>query len=255
VALLAAGLGVFLIAGGDDDTRGAAFNPTRAETETPAAEETGGPSPENSPEATPAPGNEIRFQLFAWSRGQSSWVADTLDEAGTYREGEAVPLLIRLEGVAEGSVHELTLRYECGTEAGALIDYVTQVGEADAGALATERAPSQTRPDSTIPIPDDPSIPFDDSVQRRFQLWGASFGKTPEGPDPASECDGTKEFVLSVTALQPAVSLIIAAHLAASADWGEGVGAAAHDAPLVAEAIVDGGPSARVEIADGMVTP
>ena len=97
------------------------------------------------------------------------------------------------------------------------------------------------RADSTIPVPDDPSISFDDAIRHRFLLWGATFQQSPQGPLPPAPCVDVKEFHLNVVAHEADVYLIWAGHLASAVDWGEGRGASSQDAPLFMEVSVNGG--------------
>jgi hypothetical protein len=254
MVLLGVGLGVFLFSGDSGESDSAGFNPGPSEVRTATAEATSGSSAEPSTTATASPDKEITFQLFAWSREQSRWIADRLDDdPASYREGEMVPFLVLFEGAVDDATYEITIRYQCGTDERASFDYLSQVAEADAASFVTAPGPGRTRPDATIPIPDDPSIAFDDDVDGRFQLWGGSFEDVPEGPRPSSKCTDTKEFQMSVTAQNPAVFLIMGAHLAATEDWGEGRGASSQEAALFSEVSVDGGAPVRVEIAPDVV--
>ena len=253
MVLLAVGLGVFLFAGGSGESGGAAFNPSPSAGRTATAEATSASSAEPSTTATAGPDEEITFQLFVWSREQSRWLADRLDDPGSYREGESIPFLVLLEGAVEDTTYEITIRYQCGRDERASFDYLSQVPEADAASFVTAPGPGRIRPETTIPIPDDPSIAFDDDVNGHFQLWGGRFEDVPEGPRPSSECTDTKEFQMSVTAQNPAVFLTMGAHLAAAEDWGEGRGASSQEASLFNEVSVDGGAPVRVEIAPDAV--
>jgi hypothetical protein len=244
---------VFLFSGDGGESNGAAFNPTPSETPNATVAGTSEPPPEPSPTATAARGNDITVQLLAWSRQQSRWLADRLDDEASYREGESVPILVRLEGAIASTTYQIALRYQCGTDERAALDYLSEAAEADAASVLTAPGPGRARADTTIPIPDDPSIDFDDDVERRFQLWGGNFGDAPEGPRPSSQCADTKDFRINVTAHSPTVSLIVGAHLAAAVDWGEGRGASSQDDPLFSEVSVDGGEPVRVETAPAAV--
>jgi hypothetical protein len=256
IVLLGSGLGLFLFYDDGGESDSAAFNPSPSAVRTATGQGTSEPSPEPSPTATAPPANDITVQLLTWSRQQSRWLAGRLDEnPASYRESESVPLLVRLEGAVDGATYEITMRYQCGTDERASFDYLSQVAEADAPALLTAPGPGRTRPDTTIPIPDDPSIAFDDVANRRFLLWEGSFGAAPEGPHPSSQCTDTKEFQINVTAHNSAVFLMTGAHLAAAVDWGEGRGASSQDAPLFTEVSVDGAAPVRLEVTPGAVTP
>jgi len=256
LGLFGAGLGLLLVpAVGDENDRPVPSpTPSRARTATPVA--TREPSPEPTPTATAAADADITVRLLAWSRQQSRWLPDRLEGgASGYREGEPVPFLARLDGTVDGASYEIALRYQCGTDKGAALDYVAEPAEADVGSILTEPGPGRPRADSTIPAPDDPSIAFDDGVRRRFQVWGATFQQTPAGPSPTEPCTDAKQLRVSVTAHDSAVFLIWAGHLASAADWGEGRGASSQGVGLFSEASVDGGAQARLEIAPDAVAP
>ena len=254
LGLFGTGLGLLLLS---DESDGAVFSPTPSGVRTLTPAPTSEPSPEPTPTATAAADANVTVKLLAWSRQQSRWLPDRLEsDASGYREGESVPFLARLDGTIDGGSYEITLRYQCGTERGASFDYVAEPDETDSGAPLTEPGPGRPRADSTIPAPDDPSIAFDDDDERRrFQLWGATFQQTPEGPLPIESCIDTKQFRVSVTAHDSAVFLIWAGHLAAAADWGEGRGASSQPVALFCEVSIDGGAPARLEIAPDAVAP
>jgi hypothetical protein len=256
LCLFGVGLGVLLLSGDDDDNDAAVLTPTPSRARTATSGATSEPSPEPTPTATVAPDADIAVRLLAWSRQQSRWLSDDFSgDAGSYREGESVPLLLRLEGAGDETLYEITVRYQCGTEKAASFDYLSGPAEADADSILTDPGPARARADSTIPVPDDPSITFDNGVVRRFQLWGATFQQSPQGPLPPAPCVDTKEFHVNVIAHAPAVYLVWAGHLASAGDWGEGRGASSQEIPLFSEVSVDGGTPARVEVAPNAVAP
>jgi hypothetical protein len=248
VVLFGVGLIVFLISDQGGEGNGATFNPSPSDN--PGATVAGASqSPEPSPTAPAAPSI---VQLFVWSRQQSRWL-DRLDDTDGYREGESLPLLVNLEGTLENIRYQITLRYKCGAGERAAFDYISQPAEKDAASLLTAPGPGRPQADAKIPIPDDPGIDFDDDVNGHLQFWAAVFHASPQGPSPSSECTNTKEFRIWFTAHAPSVSLVLAGHLAAAADWGEGRGASSQDDPLFSEVSVDGGAPVRVEIAPDVV--
>jgi hypothetical protein len=250
VLLFGGGLILFLISDDDGKGNGAAFNPSPSDT--PGAT-VAGASQSPEPSAT-APAAPSIVQQFVWSRQQSRWL-DRLDDTGGYREGESVPLLVYIEGTQANFRYQVTLRYKCGTGERAAFDYISQPAAEDATSLLTAPGPGRTQADGEIPIPDDPSLDFDDDVNGRFQLWAAAFHASPPGPSPSSECTNTKEFSIWFTAHAPSVSLVLAAHLAAASDWGENAGASSQDEPLFSEVRVDGGEAVRVEVAPEAIAP
>lgn len=214
------------------------------------------PRPVDTSEPTGFPGNEASVQLYAWSRAQSRWTADEISEpAGSLREGESVPFLLRLEDAVIGRVYAINIRYECATDAGAALDFLLAPDDSDASALLTAPGPRRARPDSGIAVSDDQTIAFDDGAERTFQLWGGTFQLSPQGPLPAAPCEDVKEFVLAVVAQQPTVFLVWAAHLASQQNWGEGRAAAAQDAAVFVEASVTGTAASQVQLGPGLVKP
>jgi hypothetical protein len=250
VVLFGVGLIVFLISDDGGEGNGAAFNPTPSDT--PGAT-VAGASQSPEPSAT-APAAPSIVQLFVWSRQQSRWL-DRLDDTGGYQEGESVPLLVYIAGTQANFRYQVTLRYKCGAGERAAFDYISQPAEEDAASLLTAPGPGRTPADAQIPIPDDPSIGFDDHVNGRFQFWAAAFHASPQGPSPSSECTNTKEFRIWFTAHAPSVSLVLAGHLAAASDWGEKGGASSQEEPLFSEVWVDSGEAVRVEIAPDALAP
>jgi hypothetical protein len=256
MVLLVLGIILFLLSGDSGESGGASLDTTPTNAETATAENTSAASPEPSATAIGSPAQGMTVQLFAWSRQQSRWLADLLsDEPASYREGEPVPLLTQLEGLQMGATYEISIRYQCGGNERASFDYLSDIAEADSTSLVTAPAPGRPRADTTILVPDDPSIDFDDDADGRFQLWGGAFEEPPQEPSPSSECSDTKEFQMRVTAQNPAVSLVVGAHLATADDWGEGRGASSQEEPLFSEVWVDDGEAERVEITPETVAP
>ena len=249
MVLLLLGVAVFLSSGDSGDGNGAAFNPSPSDNPgATVAAASQSPAPSETAAAPPS-----LVQLFVWSRHQSRWL-DRLDDTDGYREGESVPLLVNLAGTLPNTRYQITLLYECGAGERAAFDYISQPAEEDAASLLTAPGPGRTQADGKIPIPDDPGIDFDDDVDG-FQFWAAVFHASPQGPSPSSECTNTKEFGIWFTAHAPSVSLVLAGHLAAAADWGEGRGASSQEEPLFSEVSVDAGEPVRVEVAPEAVAP
>ncbi len=232
LAGLALAMFVLLKPGGDD---GATFQgPTIPSmprvTTTPTA------APGITDGATPAVGSP-RFRVAAWADTDSRWLFDALyGEASGYHEGQAITFLLRIDEALLGTVYAVSLYYDCRVDQTAAFDFLTGY-ESDRGSrpILAEEGPGQAFPDATIPVPDDPTITFDDEEREadpRFGLWSATFESQPTGPAPGGPCSGRKRVDLTVRALAPTVYLLWSGHLASSADWGEGQGAAAQDSPF-----------------------
>jgi hypothetical protein len=194
-------------------------------------------------------------RLFAWSRTESRWIEAELPGGAGYREDDAVPVLLRLDGAASGTVYETTVRYQCATEKGAGLDFLSTPAEVDSGAVSTDPGPARLQPDSAIQVPNDAAISFDDRTTGRFELWGGTFQQSPHGPVPESACERRKELRLMVGAANDTIFLFWAAHFASPRDWGEGRGAASQDEPLSIEVAVLSAGEARLSIAPEAVQP
>lgn len=243
-ALVAAG--VFIVAGGDDES-GLGALPTASRTATtsaPSAQKTSTSSPTNQAQPT--------FTFAAWSRSLKSWQTSSLEDGG-YLEGAAIPIMIRINNTTSGTVYDLKLRYDCASGSASAFDFLAGVSSDDFDAFTTAPGPERSRPDTTLPMPDDPSIPYDDGVARLFRVWGGIFDQPPVGPLPAAPCEGDKQLSLTVRAHADAVFLIIGAHLASAADWGEGKGASTGSTTLTLEAAVYGAPAQTITIAPGTI--
>lgn len=207
---------------------------------TPTPAESPSPSVGAGPTATP---EAVRLRLAVWSDRGGEWrFADLAPEGSGYREGQAVPFLLRAEGAEAGRTYRLTLRYRCRGDGVAGFDYLTDYrrGFGRAPALADE-GPSRLYPDTSIPIPDDASIGLDEREgERLFHLWGGTFQESPQGPEPQGPCRGEKRIVLGIRAVRDTLFLLWGGHLASAADWGEGRGAASLEGPLSMEAGLDG---------------
>ena len=256
VALVLIVIGVGLLALADDDSGNSSVNGSNTPTASPR--HTGTEGATASSEATTGPtrsAGQAEVRLFAWSRQGNEWVDDTLPAGEGYKEGDAIPVLLQIDRATSGSFYETIVSYQCGTDHGAGFDFLTSPAEVDSDAVLTGPGPGRERPDSTVPIPNDPNITFDDESAGLFQLWGATFQQSLQGPLPPSTCDRQKEFHLITAAVSDTVSLVWAAHLASAADWGEGKGSASAQAPLTIEVTIVGVADARVTVADGAIVP
>jgi hypothetical protein len=155
--------------------------------------------------------------------------------------------MVRIDQTDPGAIYKIQLRYQCQTATAAAFDYLGGRSDKDASATLTDPGPGR-RPDSTLPMPDDPSIAFDDAPGRRFEVWGGTFHQPPEGPQPPSLCLNEKTLSVSILAQGETVFLVLGAHLASSRDWGDGKGAAAQPAAINLAASVDDGPAGTLTV-------
>jgi hypothetical protein len=258
-ALILIGSGVALLALMDGDAENAATDGGTATATNPSSQgATTAAASDNSPtaETTPSPTTGVLdAAVFAWSRQNREWIEDSLPSGAGYREGETVPALVRIDGATVGSSYEVSVRYQCSTGEGAGLDFLASPADADSAALLVDPAAGRERADSTILVPDDPSITFDNGLSGRFFLWGGAFRQAVQGPFPSGNCEAEKEFTLAIFAAKETFSLLWAPHLATAADWGEGRGAASAGGPLTLEVAVAGFGELALGIAENAIEP
>lgn len=258
-ALILIGIGVALLALMDGDAENASTNGgTATPTRPPSPGATTAGALDGSPTAAAtasATALAIDVGLFAWSRERREWIEETLPTGAGYREGDAIPTLLRVDQARVTSTYEIIVRYQCEAGEGAGLDFLTSPAQADSAALLAEPAARRERADSTILVPDDPAIKFDDGSSGRFFLWGGAFMQSVQGPSPPGDCDRAKEFRLSIFAAKPTFSLVWAPHLATAADWGDGKGSASAGGPLGVEVAIGGFGEVELSIAENAVEP
>ncbi len=196
-----------------------------------APSQTGTPSA-SAPTAGPGP---VRYRLALWSDPQQEWRFDDLGpEHSAYREGEAVPFMLRIDDARPGALYAISIRYDCALGGVNAYDYLTAYSR-DRGAAPAlaPRGPGREAPDDTAAASDDSSFLFDNAGgPREFQAWGATFAAPPSRPLPLALCRGQqaqeakKEITLHLLAQDSTVWLLWGAHLASPLDWGAGNGAA-----------------------------
>lgn len=199
------------------------------------------PSLPPSPTPTPVPDiQEALFRLAVWDGNE--WQFDTTPEGAEYREGLAVPFLLRIDRARLGTAYDLTIRYDCRG-----FDFLT-IYDRDAGsepALASS-GPGSPIVDSAAAIPDDLATPADDREAGSFSLWGGSLTRV-DAALPSSACTGTKSLPLGLSAAADTVFLMWAAQLSDTASDG-GV-------PLRLAVRVPGGGELIIEIDPASVGP
>ena len=256
LALLATGaLALFVLFNSNGDPPVAV--PILGSTPAPAIVTTPTATPGIVETATPVAGSP-HFRLAVWADVRRQWqFGDLHAGASGYREGQAIPFLLRIDNVSPGDVHRISLLYNCGADGTAAFDFLTGY-ERDVGSEPALTVDGLA--DATIPVPDDPAIGFDDEdreADRLFRLWGASFESAPTGPAPNAPCGKVKLIAISIKVRAPTVYLLWGGHLGSSADWGEGRGAASQDSPFEIEVRVPGiaPESQKLGIAPGAVSP
>lgn len=236
-------VGVRLLDSDDNSSAGTSGTPTPtpAVTATPSPTATPGPTP--SPKRSPSPvptsvsptpaGQEPLFRLAAWD-GERWQFKPSLDGA-TYREGEAIPFLFRIDRASRGADYSLTIRYDC--EAFALLtsydrDHGSQPALASGG-------PERAAADAILSFPQEPGASAGDGEAGSLSLWGGSFTGV-DGPRPASGCTGEKSLTVGVVAASDTLHLIWAAEISP--------GAAERNAPLRLAVQAAGAEKLSVEI-------
>jgi len=253
LAILLSGLGalaaiavlaIFIAPHDEEATSGAPF-PTGSRT-------AASPLPTSSRTATASatpptltPSDSASFAV--WSRQEIVWRSGGLPHQPVYSEGDLLPLMVRINRATAGAIYEIELWYQCQLGDAAAFDYLGGVSAADAATILVQPGPGR-RPDSTLPLPDDPSISFDNIPERLVQIWGATFYQPPQGPSPTTACSGQKLLSLTILAQDETVFLILGAHLASSAEWGSGKAAAALAESISLEVSVNGLPTREVTV-------
>ena len=264
LALIATGtLALFLLLGPNGDAPAGVLLPIPTPAPVIATTPTAAPTaePDIIETVTPVAGGP-RFRTAVWADGPGRWQFGDLDAAASgYREGQAIPFLLRIDDMIWGDAYKISLRYDCGAGGGVAFDFLTGYErDAGSGPALAEEGPGLAIADATAPVPDDPAIGFDDTDregERQFRLWGGSFDGALTGPAPETRCSEDKLVGLTVRAYAPTVYLLWGGHLGSSADWGEGQGAASQDSPFHMEFRVPGvaPESRRLEIDPGAVSP
>ncbi len=171
----------------------------------------------------------VQYALARWADTPGTWRFSDLNvQKSSYREGEYVPFMLRIESAVPGTTYAFGISYDCTHSGGNGFDFLSSY-DRDLGVAPAlhEEGPGTSVPDAALPVPDDPSIPFDDGESdRTFKLWGGSFASSAAGPSPASLClpergqKAEKTYIVPVTAQAETVYLLWSGHLASSLDWG-----------------------------------
>ncbi len=244
--LVALALLVVWLTGSDDNApAGAASTATPPPTATTAPPETPPPTatapPTPVPTPTPVPDTQTgRFRLAAWNG--NAWQFNPTLEGAAYREGLAVPFLLRIDRAIPGTAYPLIIQYDCKG-----FDFLTAY-DRDAGsepALASG-GPGSPIVDSAATIPDDPATPADDREAGSISLWGGSLTRV-DAALPSTACTGVKSLPLGLSAAADTVFLMWAAQLSDTASDG--------DIPLRLAVRVPGGGELIIEIDPASVGP
>lgn len=252
--------GVFLVISNNDGNAAppvVSLSPTPTTSPTPAVTVTPGltssPSPTASPTPTLAPTPAYSIELSAWSDVTSSWTASSLDdETSAYEEGDSVPILLLIERARPGDTYDVQIRYDCMANGEPAFDYLSGAEQAGEAPLLTPPGPGRAIPDSSLTMPDDPSIDFDGASTGSMQVWGAVFSDAGY-PTPDTECTRSKTMDLSLLARDDTVTLVWTAHLASEEDWGAGSGASAA-APFSLRVQVNGEVAAVITVEAGALS-
>jgi len=226
-------LGLWLSDSSDNSPTGANSTPAH----TPAVTET--PSPAAAP--TPGPGGQgPLFRLAAWDGER--WQFDPPLEGATYREGEGVPFLLRIDRASRGAAYSLTIRYDC--EAFALLtshdrDHGSRPALASGG-------PGSATADTMLAFPHEPDASADEGEAGSLSLWGGSFTGV-DGPLPSAACAGENRVTVGLAAAADVLYLMWAAEISP--------GAAEGDAPLRLAVQAPGAEELSIEIDPESVRP
>ncbi len=209
---------VWLTDSDNNSPAGAASTATPPPTATTAPPATPPPTATAPPTAVPTPTpvpdiQEALFRLAAWNG--KAWQFNPTPEGAEYREGPAVPFLLRIDRAIPGTTYPLIIQYDCRG-----FDLLTAYDH-DAGsepALASG-GPGSPIVDSAAPIPDDPATPADDREAGSISLWGGSLTRV-DAALPSTACTGVKSLPLGLSAAADTVFLMWAAQLSDTASDG-----------------------------------
>ena len=184
---------------------------THVETPTPTQTATATPTPTRTP--TPTSSAPL-FRLAVFDEGE--WQFDALPQAAAYRDGGAIPLLLRIDNALPGAAFLLTIRYTCeGFDLLTAYDHDT----GSEPALASG-GPGSATADSTVQIPDDPGTDVDDGGAGSLSLWGGSFIAIG-ALLPPSPCTDEKSLSVSLLASTDTLFIMWAAQLSDAASDGD----------------------------------
>ncbi|KKK85977.1 hypothetical protein LCGC14_2767840, partial [marine sediment metagenome] len=154
--------------------------------------------------------SEPLFRLAVFDEG--GWQFDALPQDAAYREGEAIPLLLRIDNALPGATYPLTIRYAC--QGFNLL--TTHDRDTDSEPALASGGPGSAIADSTVQIPDDPGTDDDDGEAGSLSLWGGSFIAIG-ALLPPSPCTDQKSLSVSLLAAADTLFLMWAAQLSESA--------------------------------------
>lgn len=211
--------------------------PARTPTATPAVPTT--PSPTATPTALPG-GQAPLFRLAAWDGER--WQSEEVLEGATYREGEAIPFLLRIDRAKRGTAYSLTIGFDC--EAFALLtSYDRDHGSQPA---LSSGGPESAAADTILSIPRDEGTGAEDGETGSLSLWGGSFTGV-DGALPSTACTGEKSLTVGLAAAADTLHLMWAAEISQ--------GAAEEDAPLRLTVQVAGAEDLGIEIDPDSLRP
>ena len=260
---------VYFIASAGDDNGGPIVSvtatptrrPTASPTERPTAIPTtpaltATPAPSPSPSPSPVPGTpRPNIEFLLWNEKAARWQEEDLKkDASGVAEGDVVLFLYKLSGLKAGETYEVDIDYfDCGLSPGQSFDHLASTGSSgDAPQLAAP-GPGRVRPDSQVPVPDDPAIANDGEPTAYLSLWGATFQHSPTLTATPANCAGDKKLTVRVLAQASTLYLEWGGHLASAADW-LGEGASSAKSAFGMTATLQGADEARLEVLAGAVS-
>lgn len=218
VLLVALALLAVWLSGSDDNSPAGATNTPTPVLSTavvsspiPSATPTPTQTATTTPTRTPTPtASAPLFRLAVFDEGE--WQFNALPQDAAYREGGAIPLLLRIDNALPGAAYLLTIRYSC-EGFGLLTTFDHDTGSEPALASG---GPGSAIADSAVQIPDDPGTDDDDGEAGSLSLWGGSF-ITIGALLPPSPCTDQKSLSVSLLAAADTLFLMWAAQLSEAA--------------------------------------
>src|SRR3990172_3251557 len=155
-----------------------------------------------------------------WDKGAREWSSGLSHGNAGYEDSELIPSLLRVGDLIPGAAYQIWLDYSgCHTPPSAGFNFLGSSPGGDAAPDLTTAGPRRSLPDARIPIPADASHVRPAGV---FDLWGATFVTSPQGPFPSPSCSENKLIILRVLARSDTIFLL----------WGSQVAGGGRDPEL-----------------------
>jgi hypothetical protein len=251
-AFLAIGFGAISILGSDSN-HSVVFGPTFSPSPT-AAAASATPVP---PPPTPTPNvPQGAVSLALWANVTGAWwFGEMGPDVASYKPGQTIPFMVRLEGVAPGTAYRIDLRYECAGPGAETFNYLSGLQAYGNTPVEAPYGPGRDRPDAAVPVPNTPGLAADDGAAGVLFLYGGTFQRLPDAPAPGGFCPGARTISFDVMASGAVMNLVGSLHLATAAESANGYPSSNAGVPMVVEVVAANQGPVRASLAAGAVTP